>query len=231
MATQLAFLPQPSMPLDSRQRLLSKGVAALTEQELLTVLLGKVEVAECLWSMLDEYDRPFQSIRELTIEQLTSVRGIGPYKAATVMAAIELGRRSFNPVPNQSQVVDNPAIAAATLSDDLMWSPVEKFAVLLLDIKHRLIKKQVVTVGSATETIAHPRDIFKAAVDARATRIIVAHNHPSGEVSPSLEDIRLTQQLLAAADVMAIPILDHIILGNGNHCSVRQYDPSLWAKE
>ncbi|MEM9215659.1 MAG: DNA repair protein RadC [Cyanobacteria bacterium P01_F01_bin.150] len=233
MSNQLAFLPQSpasaSIQFDSRQRLLSMGASSLTTQELLSVLSGKPEVAEWLWLLLNEHDRPFHVLRDITLEQLQSVSGIGPYKAATILAAVELGRRSFNPVDNQLVVLDDPAIAASVLSADLMWQSVEKFAVLFLDVKHRLIGKKVTAVGTATEVLAHPRDIFKAAIDARATRIIVAHNHPSNGLNPSHQDIELTRQILAGADVLGIPVLDHLILGNGNHLSIRQHDPSLWA--
>lgn len=98
---------------------------------------------------------------------------------------------------------------------------------LLLDVKHRLLGTQVITIGSATETIAHPRDIFREVLKSGATRAILAHNHPSGNVEPSSEDINLTRQLLQGAQFLSIPLLDHIILGNGNFLSLRS-TTSLW---
>ncbi|MCY7286297.1 MAG: DNA repair protein RadC, partial [Cyanobacteria bacterium CAN_BIN43] len=124
-------------------------------------------------------------------------------------------------------VVDDPAIAAAVLSQDLMWQPQEKFAVLLLDIKHRLVGTQIISIGTATETIAHPRDIFREVIRQGAVRLIVAHNHPSGILDPSPEDLALTRQLLAGGQLLGIPLLDHLILGNGDHCSLRQ-TTALW---
>jgi DNA repair protein RadC len=124
-------------------------------------------------------------------------------------------------------VVDDPSVAAAALSHELMWQTQERFAVLFLDIKHRILGMKVITIGTATETLAHPRDIFREVLRHGATRIIIAHNHPSGSLDPSQEDIHLTRQLLAAADLLGVPILDHLILGNGDFSSLRQ-TTSLW---
>jgi DNA repair protein RadC len=99
---------------------------------------------------------------------------------------------------------------------------------LLLDIKHRLLSTQVISIGTATETIAHPRDIFREVIRQGATRVIVAHNHPSGQLEPSTEDIVLTRQLLSGAQLLGIPLLDHLILGNGNFSSLRQ-TTDLWS--
>jgi DNA repair protein RadC len=153
--------------------------------------------------------------------------GVGPAKATTILAAIELGKRVVLSRPAEQTIIDDPAIAAAALGADLMWQPQERFAVLLLDVRHRLLGTQVITIGTATETIAHPRDIFREVIRQGATRVIVAHNHPSGNLEPSPEDLKLTQQLLAGAKLLGIPLLDHLILGHGDFCSLRQ-TTSLW---
>jgi len=124
-------------------------------------------------------------------------------------------------------VIDDPSVAAAALSSDLMWQAQERFAVLLLDVKHRLMGTQIITIGTATETLASPRDIFREVLRQGATRVIVAHNHPSGSVEPSPEDITLTRQLLEGAQLLGIPLLDHLILGHGEFRSLRQTTP-LW---
>jgi DNA repair protein RadC len=166
-------------------------------------------------------------LREASIQELTQISGVGPAKAATILAAIELGKRVYQSRPPDKTVVDDPAVAAAALSQDLMWQAQERFAVLLLDVKHKLIGTQVITIGTATETLAHPRDIFREVIRQGATRVIVAHNHPSGNVEPSHEDIGLTRQLLEGARYLDIPLLDHLILGNGNYLSIRQ-TTTLW---
>ena len=170
---------------------------------------------------------PLRRLRGITVEELTTVLGIGPAKAATLVAAIELGKRVFLPKPEKRTVIDDPGLAVEALSQDLMWRSQECFALVLLDVKHRLLGTQVVTIGTATETLAHPREVFRAAIHRGATRIIVAHNHPSGAVEPSPEDIALTKQLLQAALVVGIPVLDHLILGGGQYCSLRQ-TTKLW---
>jgi DNA repair protein RadC len=133
-----------------------------------------------------------------------------------------LGKRVFQTRPAELTIVDDPAVAAAALAADLMWQTQERFAVVLLDIKHRLLGTHVISIGTATETIAHPRDIFREVIRQGATRLIVAHNHPSGSVEPSHEDLDLTRQLLAGAHLLGIPLLDHLILGNGEYSSLRQ---------
>jgi DNA repair protein RadC len=155
------------------------------------------------------------------------IPGVGPAKATTILAAIELGKRAFLSRPSDGTVIDSPMSAAAALSQDLMWQNQERFAVLLLDVKNKLLGTKVITIGTATETLASPRDIFREVIRQGATRVIVAHNHPSGSLEPSEADIELTRQLLAGAELLAIPILDHLILGNGNHQSLREIT-TLW---
>jgi DNA repair protein RadC len=155
------------------------------------------------------------------------IPGIGPAKATTILAAIELGKRTFQSRPNERTEIDSPAAAAAAFSQDLMWQTAERFAVLLLDVKNRLLGTKVITIGTATETLAPPREIFREVIRQGATRLIVAHNHPSGNVEPSQEDIDLTRQLLAGGQLLNIPLLDHLILGDGNYQSLREIT-SLW---
>mgnify|MGYP005717768877 FL=1 len=110
-----------------------------------------------------------------------------------------------------------------------MWQTQEKFAVLLLDVNNRLLGTQVITSGTATETLAHPREIFREVIRQGATKVIISHNHPSGNVEASPEDINLTEKLLKGAKILAIPLLDHIIIGNGEHSSIRQ-TTNLWER-
>jgi DNA repair protein RadC len=110
-----------------------------------------------------------------------------------------------------------------------MYQSQERFAVILLDIKNQLIALKVITIGTATETLVHPREIFREVVKQSATKLIIAHNHPTGSLVPSQDDILLTEQLLQGATYLAIPLLDHLILGNGNFQSLRQIT-DLWEK-
>jgi DNA repair protein RadC len=108
-----------------------------------------------------------------------------------------------------------------------MWETEERFAVLMLNVRHQFLAKRVITIGTQTETLAHPRDIFGEALRHRAVRIIVAHNHPSGALEPSPDDLALTKQLLQCGRLLCVPVLDHLILGDGRFQSLRQ-TTSLW---
>ena len=231
---RVADLPTSERP---RERLMTQGPKNLATAELLAILLGTgqgpgklsaVGLGQHLLQRLAEDQRdPLAALRDITVQELMEIPGVGPAKATTILAAIELGKRVLHSRPSERPIVDDPAIAASLLSHDLMWQPQERFAVMLLDIKHRLLGTRVISIGTATETIAHPRDIFREVIRHGAVRAIVAHNHPSGSVDPSPEDIALTRQLLAGAQFLGIPLLDHLIVGNGDHLSLRQTTP-LW---
>ncbi|GAX36215.1 RadC family protein [Nodularia sp. NIES-3585] len=231
---RIADIPTDERP---RERLMTHGPKILATAELIAILLGTgqgpgklsaVGLGQYLLQELSKHQRdPLAVLREVTPAELMQIPGIGPAKATTILAAIELGKRAFQFRPSDSTPIDNPIVAAAALSQDLMWQTQERFAVLLLDVKNRLLGTQVITIGTATETLASPRDIFREIIRQGATRAIIAHNHPSGNVEPSEEDIELTRQLLAGAELLGIPLLDHLILGNGNHGSLRE-TTKLW---
>lgn len=220
-----------------RERLISNGSKILATAELIAILLGTgqgkgklsaVGLGQHILQELGKHQRdPLVVLRDVSVQELMKIKGIGPAKATTIMAAIELGKRAFQSRPSDLTLIDSPAVAAATLSQDLMWQNQEKFAVLLLDVRNRLIGTQVITIGTATETLAPPREIFREVIRQGATRVIVAHNHPSGNVEPSPQDIDLTRQLLAGAQFLGIPLLDHVILGDGNYQSLREIT-TLW---
>lgn len=231
---RVADIPSSERP---RERLMAHGPQALATAELIALLLGTgqgqgklsaIGLGQYILQQLSQHGRdPLAVLREVSVPELTQIPGIGPAKATTILAAIELGKRAFQSRPLDRTLIESPVAAAAALSQDLMWQSQERFGVLLLDVKNRLLGTQVITIGTATETLAHPREIFREVIRQGATRAIIAHNHPSGSVEPSTEDIELTRQLLAAAQILSIPLLDHLILGNGNHLSLRQ-TTSLW---
>ena len=231
---RIADIPISERP---RERLLALGAKNLAAAELLAILLGTgqgkgklsaVGLGQYLLQELSKHKRdPLDILRDISPQELMAVPGIGPAKATAIVAAVELGKRTFQFRPSQRALIDSPAAAAAALSHDLMWQPQERFAVILLDVKNCLIGTQVVTIGTATETLSHPREIFREAIRQGAARLIVAHNHPSGNLEPSQEDMVLTEQLLKGAQYLNIPLLDHLILGNGNHQSLRQIT-NLW---
>lgn len=225
---KIADLPLSERP---RERLIAYGPKSLSTAELIAILLrtgqgqGKLSalgLAQHILQKLSENQRdPLELLRDMTVPELTKIPGLGPAKATTILAALELGKRVFYSRPPERQVIDDPDKAAAALAHDLMWQVQEKFAVLLLDVKNRLIGTKVMTIGTTTETLAHPREIFREVLRQGASRIIVAHNHPSGNLEPSTEDINLTSHLLQGGQYLQVPILDHLILGQGNYQSLR----------
>jgi len=182
---------------------MTQGARYLSTAELIAILLGTgqgpgklsaVGLGQYILQEIGRHQRdPLAALRDISIQELIKIPGVGPAKATTILAAVELGKRVFQSRPIVQTVIDDPSVAAAALSEDLMWQAQERFAVLLLDVKHRLIGTRIITVGTATETLASPRDIFREVIRQGATRVIVAHNHPSGSVEPSPEDIILTR--------------------------------------
>lgn len=232
---RIADLPSSERP---RERLLAVGAKNLTTAELIAILLstgqgkGKLSaigLGQHILQQLSQNKRDsLDVLRDVKPQELMQIPGIGLAKAATIVAAVELGKRTFQFRPNQRAIIDNPAAAAAVLSQDLMWQSQERFAVLMLDVKNCLIGTQIITIGTATETLVHPREVFRESIRQGACKLIIAHNHPSGNLEPSEADIELTKQLLQGAEYLEIPLLDHLILGNGNHQSIRQLSRYLW---
>ncbi|MGK7932785.1 MAG: DNA repair protein RadC [Microcystaceae cyanobacterium] len=231
---RIADIPSNERP---RERLLELGAKQLSTAELLAILLGTgqgkgklsaVGLGQYILKELEKYQRdPLDVLRNISPQELMAMEGIGPAKATTILAAIELGKRTFQLRPTERIAIESPDTAAAALSYDLMWQSEERFAVVLLDVKNQLVGTKVITIGTATETLVHPSDLFREVLKQGANRLIVAHNHPSGNLEPSAEDITLTEQLLKGSDYLDIPLLDHLILGNGNYQSLRQ-TTKLW---
>lgn len=231
---RIADLPLSERP---RERLLAVGAKNLSNTELLAILLGTgqgkgklsaVGLAQYILNELSKNQRdPLDVLRDISASELTKIDGIGPAKATAILAAIELGKRTFQFRPNAKAIIDSPTAAASAFSHELMWQSQERFAVLMLDTKQSLISTQVITIGIATETLVHARELFREAIRHSATNIIIAHNHPSGNLEPSQEDITLTENLLKSAEILNIPILDHLILGNGDYNSIRS-NTDLW---
>lgn len=230
-------MPEEERP---RERLFHHGPKALSTAELLSILFGtgngsiglsSVGLAQAVLQVVRDGDGDvMEKLQRVTVDELIHIPGIGPSKAAVLVAAIELGKRVFSRGPAQRTVIDDPAVAVAALTPHLMWETREHFAVVCLNIRHQLLSTKVLTCGTETETLANPRDVFGAALRGGAVRIIVAHNHPSGSLTPSPDDLSLTRQLLKSAKIIGIPVLDHLILGGGNFCSLRQ-TTTLWQED
>lgn len=222
-------LPEGERP---RDRLFYAGPEALSLTELLAVLLNTgsghqgLSAADIAQHLATQFDR--RALQHISAEQLMQISGIGPAKAATIVAALELGKRVWTPHINFGEVIDDPEKAMMAVLPVLSHLQVEKMAVLHLDIKHRLINTRVISQGTIEETYAVPRDIFREAVAQAVPRIIVAHNHPSGDPTPSCDDIALTKTLVDAGKVIGITVLDHVVIGAGSFRSIHQDNPSLF---
>lgn len=209
----------------------------MTNTELIQLICGlkperAATVAEelCIVSANTHLSDPLSVLRQATISQLQQ-SGLTKRQAERLHAAISLGRRLFTHCPPAGTAIEDPALGANALMKDLGFQAVEKAAILALDIKHRLIACQVVHIGSKTECCLHPAEIFRAALKLGAARILVAHNHPSGSLEPSSQDIEVTQHLVDSGKALGIPVLDHLIIGNGDWLSIRQSCSHLWADQ
>jgi DNA repair protein RadC len=199
-----------------REKLQLKGSADVTEAELLAILLGSGTPAATALDLAKELLRManhnLDRLARMTYKDLIRIKGIGAARAITILAAFELGRRRKE-VPEENQVrVTTSSDAFDVLCKDMMDLPHEEFWILLMNKANILIKKQRVSIGGVSTTIADPKIIFKFALEELASTIIVAHNHPSGNPTPSYSDFELTRKLKHSADMLEINLLDHIII-------------------
>ena len=205
---------------------------ALKISRLIDNVVGSPAVGDrILDSVVQPGERPSERnlqrrLREAIALGNLRVKGLGPARLKRLQSALALGRLLYSDVPEAGTVVDDPSVAAKACHS-IAWASVEQFAAIALDVKHRIISVRTISTGTATETCAHPRDIFRWVMQVGGTRCIVAHNHPSGSLEPSAEDIVLTKQLLAASKVLGIPMLDHLIVSGMQWQSIRQAT-DLW---
>jgi len=210
-----------ALPLGERpqERLKSKGPNALSDAELLAILLRSGTRGNDVLSLSHEILRGIGSLRgmlRLTPEDLRSYSGIGGVKAFQLQATIEIARRILSP-GEAAPLMDSPDKIYEWLRPMTDGEPVEKFWVLSLNRKNRLLRCKAVTSGTATASLVHPREVFREAIRNSASALVCAHNHPSGDPSPSQADIRATRQLREAAKVIQLDLLDHVIIGQQEH--------------
>ncbi|MFZ5972879.1 MAG: RadC family protein [Bacteroidota bacterium] len=206
-----------------REKLLLKGTSALSDAELIAILLGTgtatysaVDVAK---QVLQHVNNNLNELARLSAKDLMKIKGIGEAKAISIVAAIELGRRRKELEVNDKPKITSSKDAFELLRGDLMDLTREEFWVLLLNRAHRVIKKKRVSEGGVSGTVADPKIIYKLALEELASGIIVAHNHPSGNLTASQSDIDLTRKLKEAGKVMDVQLLDHLIVAGKNYYS------------
>lgn len=213
----MAQLKIREMPADERPRekLIAHGASALSDSELIAILLrtglpgaNAVEVAR---QLLQRYGS-LAALSRCGASELELIPGIGPAKALHLVAAFGLGHRLARETVIR-QKLDSPEVVHDLVAPEMRTLHKESLRVLLLDTRYNLVRMEEVSRGSVNESIAHPRDVFRAAVIASAFAVIVVHNHPSGDPSPSQADHSLTRRLADAAELLQIKLLDHIIIG------------------
>jgi DNA repair protein RadC len=207
-----------------REKLLRHGAAALGDNELIALVIGTG--SRCRDALAVANDLLAQGgLRSLTgspPETLSRVAGVGRAKAAQLVAAIELGRRTLAGPRGERLRLANPLAAAQYLLPLFGSRPVEQFGVVLLDTRHRVIRTAIVASGTLNATIVQPREVFREAALGGAAAIAVFHNHPSGDPTPSPDDRELTRRLAAAGVLMGIDLVDHLILGEQRYYSFRE---------
>jgi DNA repair protein RadC len=218
--THLKNWPEAERP---RERLLRQGANALSDAQLLGIILrtgtGGRTAVDVGRDLLERFGG-LNGIAQAGINELTTVPGIGSAKAAEIKAAIELGRRHLKPTMAGISFCASKEVADF-YQPRLRDARKEEFRCILLDTKNRLIREETVSTGSLTASLVHPRETFKSAVRESAAAVIFVHNHPSGDTKPSQEDILLTRRLVQAGDLLGIKVLDHVIVGDGNHFSFK----------
>ena len=206
-----------------RERLARHGARALSSVELLAIVLGTGSRTRSALALAHEiYALARGSLRRLAVEpvaSLTKLPGVGMPRAVLVHAALELGRRVAAEGREEGAPVRAPRDVFAIFGPRLEDVPVEEFHVAILDAQHRLERDVLVTRGILNSSLAHPREIFREAIAERAAAIILVHNHPSGDPTPSAEDRLVTEQLVQAGRLLDIPVTDHVIVGRGRYVS------------
>ncbi|MEF2968017.1 DNA repair protein RadC [Paenibacillus sp. M1] len=218
----LRDIPNEERP---RERMLQYGASALSQAELLAILLRTGTRQESAVHMAQRVLGEIGGIRgimDLNLAELTRMKGIGPAKAAQIKAGIELGQRLAKTRLPEAQVVRRPQDAADLLMEELRYLQKEHFVCLFLNTKNHIIAQETLSMGSLNASIVHPREVFRAAIKHGSASVVFAHNHPSGDPAPSPEDIRMTARLCQAGEIVGIDVLDHIVIGDGKFVSLKE---------
>ncbi len=219
-ALSIKELPVGERP---RERLASHGASRLSAIELLAIVLGTGSGGRSAIALAhDVVGRSGGSLRRIASEpvaMLTSVPGIGRVRAVVIHAALELGRRMATETRQEGVSIRSPRDVYRLFATRLEDLPVEEFHVAVLDAQHRLERDITITRGILNSSLVHPREVFREAIAERAAALILVHNHPSGDPTPSLDDRAVTDQLVAAGRLLDIPVHDHVIVGRGRYTS------------
>ena len=214
--------PVPERP---RERLRALGPSALSSRELLALLIGSGLEGRSALDVAGDLIRRAGSVRRLAVAvpaEMQKVAGVGPAVSARVTAALELGRRMAAENSHERGRVEGPGNVYDRCSPDLRDRVQEEFHVLLLNTQHGVMRDVLVTRGTLDTSVVHPREVFRHAILESAASVILVHNHPSGDPTPSDEDRLITTQLQLGGELLGIPVLDHVVIGDGRYVSFRE---------
>ncbi len=217
-----------AMPVSERprERMQLDGPQALSSAELIGIILSsgtqKMSAVEVGRFVISHQPEGLSFLKNCTVEELCAIKGVGIAKACQIMAAVELGKRISALERTQRYKIRNPEDISRLLMDDLRFLQKEVFCILLMNTKHEVLSTEEISVGSLNASIVHPREVFLPAIKKSCSAIILAHNHPSGDPTPSKEDILITKRLIETGHIIGINVLDHIIIGDNVYTSLRE---------
>ncbi|MBS4024999.1 MAG: DNA repair protein RadC [Clostridia bacterium] len=215
------------MPLElrPRERLIALGAETLPTSELLAIIIGsgnKEDSAIALAYRLLSLPGGLSQLATASVEEIQEIRGIGPAKACQVKAALELAKRLAALGGESRPVIRSPQDIAALVLEEMRSLDREHFKTLALNTKNQVLAIETVSIGSLNSSIVHPREVFKNPIKRSAAAIVLVHNHPSGDPTPSSEDVAVTKRLIEAGKILGVEVLDHLVTGNKGYISLRE---------
>ncbi|OYD08591.1 RadC family protein [Paludifilum halophilum] len=208
-----------------RERMTQRGASHLSNGELIAILLRTGTSSESVVTLANRVlsqTGGLKGLADMNLSEMVQIRGIGPAKAIQVLAGIELGRRISRAIPDERAAIRSPRDAADYVMDELRYLSQEHFICLFLNTKNRVIDKRCIFVGSLNASVVHPREVFREAIRRSSAGVVCVHNHPSGDPTPSREDIHVTQRLFEAGQIVGVDLLDHIIIGDQRFYSMKE---------
>ncbi len=224
------YILMKDLPLEERprERLHRYGAQVLSDAEILAVLIRtgtRAESALVLAQRILKGDGGKSGLAyvvDSSMEELSKIKGIGPAKAAQIKAAVELGRRISAYNRGQQVTITSPLDVKDLLMEEMRFLEKEHFKTILLNIKNHVISIEEISIGSLNSSIVHPREVFKPAIRRSSASVILVHNHPSGDPTPSREDVEVTARLVESGKILGINVLDHIVIGNNSILSLKE---------
>lgn len=215
-------LPEEERP---REKMFKYGADKVSNAELLAILLRTGTKKVSAVKLAEQVLAKAKSLRDLpllTVEELMEIKGVGQVKGIQIKAALELGKRIASSFREEKQSITSPKDVADIMMEQMRFYQKEYFKVVLLNTKNMIISSEIVSIGSLNSSIVHPREIFSLAIKKNSAAVILVHNHPSGDPTPSREDVEVTKRLVEAGSIIGIEVLDHLIIGEGKYYSFRE---------